>query len=136
MLKRLLRSMGLIVGLLMTYVVVIFVASESGEVVQLMTKDKTGETLTTRLWVADHDGAMWLRADGSSRWYQRLMQQPASTPATLTRGTEKFFISASVDANATPKLNALMAAKYGLADSLVGGGDPTAVALRVVAVDR
>lgn len=134
--KWLLRSIGVMFGLLMTYAVLVLAASESGEVVQLMTKDNTGEAFTTRLWVADQDGAMWLRADSSSRWYKRLMQQPASPPATIKRGAGEFFISVSMVPSATTMLNALMAEKYGFADSIVGGGDPAAVAIRVVTPGR
>ena len=64
------------------------------------------------------------------------MQQPASTLATIKRDAEEFFISASVDPNATTMLNALMARKYGFADSIVVVGDPADVAIPVVTLGR
>ena len=56
------------------YFGLIMLASESGEVVVLESQDDQGEVQSTRLWVVDHDGSMWLRAgDDQSGWYQRLM---------------------------------------------------------------
>ena len=66
----LIRGLGAFFALIAVYLVLMFGASESGEVVELITQDANGEQFTTRLWVADHDGAMWLRADSGSGWYQ------------------------------------------------------------------
>ena len=82
----LIRGLGDFFALIAVYLIPVFGASESGEVVELITQDANGEQLTTRLWVADHDGAMWLRADSGSGWYQRLVQHDAQRPATLLRG--------------------------------------------------
>ena len=51
-------------------------ASETGEVVVLTSVDQaTSAPATTRLWVVDHDGAMWLRGDAASGWTQGALAQ-------------------------------------------------------------
>jgi hypothetical protein len=43
----------------------------------LYTRDVDGEWIGTKLWVADYDGAVWVRvARPSRRWYQRLLVDP------------------------------------------------------------
>ena len=95
------QGLGTAIGVVVLYLVLVFGASESGEVVQLVTEDAQGEAVTTRLWVADTDGAMWLRAgDGTSGWYQRLTAHSAHSPATLIRGDHTYAITASPEPSA------------------------------------
>ena len=61
-------SFGLVVVLLVGIFAAQMIASETGEVVVLHTRDAAGET-TTRLWVVEHDGDLWLR--------QRRLMQPS-----------------------------------------------------------
>ena len=74
------------------YFGLIMLASESGEVVVLESQDDQGELQSTRLWVVDHDGSMWLRAgDGQSGWYQRLMTNVQAGQAVyVTREGDRF----------------------------------------------
>ena len=136
MLTWLYKGLGAVIGVLVLYLVLVFGASESGEVVQLATQDAQGEAVTTRLWVADTDGAMWLRAgEGTSAWYQRLMAHGVDSPATLIRGDQTYAITASAEPQRIAEINQLMADKYGLGDTLVGilAGSPEAgIAVRVV----
>ena len=136
MLTWLYKGLGAVIGVLVLYLVLVFGASESGEVVQLATQDAQGEAVTTRLWVADTDGAMWLRAgEGTSGWYQRLMAHGVDSPATLIRGDQTYAITASAEPQRIAEINQLMADKYGLGDTLVGilAGSPEAgIAARVV----
>ena len=136
MLTWLFKGLGAVIGVLVLYLVLVFGASESGEVVQLVTQDAQGEAVTTRLWVADTDGAMWLRAgEGTSGWYQRLMAHGVDSPATLIRGDQTYAITASAEPQRIAEINQLMADKYGLGDTLVGilAGSPEAgIAVRVV----
>ena len=136
MLTWLYKGLGAVIGVLVLYLVLVFGASESGEVVQLATQDAQGEAVTTRLWVADTDGAMWLRAgEGTSGWYQRLMAHGVDSPATLIRGDQTYAITASAEPQRIAEINQLMADKYGLGDTLVGilAGSPEAgIAVRVV----
>ena len=79
----LIRGLGAFFALIVVYLALMFGASESGEVVELITQDANGEQFTTRLWVADHDDAIWLRADSGSGWYHRLVQHDAQRHAVL-----------------------------------------------------
>lgn len=66
-------------GLLLTVIAVFvgqIIASESAEVVILTSAGSAGPE-ETRLWVVEHDGVQFLRADGGSGWYQRLLAEPA-----------------------------------------------------------
>ena len=136
MLTWLFKGLGAVIGVLVLYLVLVFGASESGEVVQLVAQDAQGEAVTTRLWVADTDGAMWLRAgEGTSGWYQRLMAHGVDSPATLIRGDQTYAITASPEPQRIAEINQLMADKYGLGDTFVGilAGSPEAgIAVRVV----
>ena len=105
----LIRGLGAFFALIVVYLVLMFGASESGEVVELITEDANGEQFTTRLWVADHDGAMWLRADSGSGWYQRLVQHDAQRPATLLRGDATYSITRTSYPEMVKTLDTLMA---------------------------
>ncbi len=61
--RWLLRIGAGIVPFLLTLIVAVMLASESGEVVVLTTADGA----TTRLWVVDHDGSAWLRSGAPGR---------------------------------------------------------------------
>ena len=139
MLRWLSRSFGLIVGLVVIYLALMFGASESGEVVQLVTHDADGESVTTRLWVGDYEGTMWLRADAGSGWYQRLLQHDSQRPAQLIRNEQSYSITATPQPQAIDKLNVLMTEKYGLADIIVGalggGASESGIAVRVQMID-
>ena len=87
------RLIAKLLGGALALVVAIFlvqgVASETGEVVVLTTlHDTTSETSTTRLWVVDHDGAMWLRGDAESGWTHRVLAQTA--PLQLERNDRHY----------------------------------------------
>ena len=109
-------------------------ASERVEVVELHTQDDSGELVTTRLWVVDHDGHAWLRGDDRSGWVQRLKQQPV---IELTRGGERASYQWQIHADQTATINALMRDKYTWGDQvisvLVGSRDAAnAIALQPV----
>ena len=116
-----------------------FGASESGEVVELISQDANGEQFTTRLWIADQDRAMWLRADKGSGWYQRLVQHDAQRPAILLRGDATYSITSTSYPKMVKTLDTLMASKYGLGDTIVGalGGSAlaTGIAVKVLPIE-
>jgi hypothetical protein len=97
-------------------------ASESGEVVVLESQDDQGEVQSTRLWVVDHDGSMWLRAgDDQSGWYQRLMNNvQAGRAVYVTREGDRFSPDVVSDPSQAVAVNALMAEKYGFSDDAIG----------------
>ena len=68
------KLLGSVFALLLFVALLQGVASETGEVVVLTSVDQaTSAPTTTRLWVVDHYGAMWLRGDAASGWTQRVL---------------------------------------------------------------
>ncbi len=134
------RMVVKLIAALFVLVVVIFVlqgiASETGEVVVLTTQDQTtSEPVTTRLWVVDHDGAMWLRGDIQSGWSQRALAQPA--PVQLERDNVSYTLSVAAQPAQVDLVNQLMRQKYGWRDQLISLMAPRedSVALRLSAVE-
>lgn len=130
------RLIAKLLGGALALVVAIFlvqgVASETGEVVLLTTlHDTTGETSTTRLWVVDHDGAMWLRGNAESGWTQRALAQTA--PLQLERNDRHYIFGVASEPAQVARVNALMRKKYGWRDQLISLMAPRedSVALRL-----
>ena len=74
------KLLGSVFALLLFVVLLQGVASETGEVVALTSVDQaTSAPTTTRLWVVDHDGAMWLRGDDASG---RTLRRPSAIHAS------------------------------------------------------
>ena len=135
----LIRGLGAFFALIVVYLAFMFGVSERGEVVELITQDANGEQFTTRLWIADLDGAMWLRADSGSGWYQRLVQHNAQRPTTLLRGDATYSITSTSYPEMVKTLDTLMASKYGLGgtivDALGGSALATGIAVRVLPIE-
>ena len=72
---KLLLKLGIVLIVLFAIVTVLqIMASESGEVVVITTRDAAGDARDTRLWVVDHQGSAWLRSGSPhSGWYQRTL---------------------------------------------------------------
>ena len=115
--KPVLWVIGLVLGLALAAFALQFIASESGEVVVLETRD--GDAIArTRLWVVEDDGRLWLRSGGDgSRWYQRLVAEP-SVALEREGVTRKYF--AHPEPDRVHRINDLMAAKYGWRDTVIG----------------
>ncbi len=113
MLKNLLLVVGL---LLVAFVGLNVVASETGEVVVLTTRDHEG-THETRIWVVEHEGFQWIRSgDSSSGWYQRIRTEPE---VFLQRGGQrKAYLAVSL-VDQRDVVNDLMRQKYGWADQFI-----------------
>ena len=112
---------GLIVLLVLVplgFAAAVFVASNwGGEVVTLYTRDADGREFETPLWIVEDDGSLWLRAgDSGSRWLERLRGQPR---VQLERGGELLSFRAIPEPDLTPRINALMAERYGWADRVI-----------------
>ena len=133
------RGLGAFFALIVVYLAFMFGVSERGEVVELITQDANGEQFTTRLWIADLDGAMWLRADSGSGWYQRLVQHDAQRPATLLRGDATYSITSTSYPEMVKTLDTLMASKYVLGDTIVdalgGSALATGIAVKVLPIE-
>jgi F420H(2)-dependent quinone reductase len=116
--KTLAKLIGAIVALLAAMYVLTIIASESGEVVVVNTRDAAGSAKATRLWVVDHDGDTWLRAGSlEAGWYRRLTADPE---ITVQRGAASYVALARPTADATTTINRLMNDKYGWADDYIG----------------
>ena len=118
-------------GVLLLAVVVVFVgqivASESGEVVVLTSQGEAGPE-ETRLWVVEHEGVQFLRAQQDSGWYRRLVAEPE---IRLERqGHEMGYRAETMPLGR--EINQLMRAKYGWRDVYIEwliGGREEAVAV-------
>ena len=135
----LIQGLGAFFALIVVYLAFMFGVSERGEVVELITQDANGEQFTTRLWIADHDGAMWLRANSGSGWYQRLVQHDVQRPATLLRGDATYSITSTSYPEMVKTLDTLMASKFGLGDTIVdalgGSALATGIAVKVLPIE-
>jgi hypothetical protein len=117
MLRRVSRWLAVVLGVVLGLGALEYVASESGEVVVLRTRDASGAAHETRLWVVDHDGAMWLRAGNpAGGWFARLSANPE---VEVERRHETLALRAVPEPEARDAINALMQEKYGWADSYV-----------------
>lgn len=118
-----------IVSLMFVMGIVQMLASESGEVVVLTTIDESGTEQRTRLWIVDLDGTPYLRAgDARSQWYARLVSHP---DIRLERDETTLAYHAVPAPQETPRINALMAEKYGWADRYVGAIFPRSGAMAI-----
>lgn len=110
--------LGGLVGLLSTLGISQWIASESGEVVVLSTRDATAELHDTRLWVVDHDGQPWLRAGAEVQgWYQRLSSRPDVVVERNAIASEYTAVPSPAEREV---INRLMLEKYGWADQYIG----------------
>ncbi len=94
----------------------------SGEVVLLHTVGPSGHSHSTRLWLVEQEGSLWLRAGARAvrspgSWYARLIENP-------TVELERSGVRRSFRATPSPETRALINAKmreaYGLPDRLIG----------------
>jgi hypothetical protein len=115
--ERILRWLGVLAALGVALATIEYVASESGEVVVLHTRDAQGVSHETRLWVVDHDGAQWLRAGNASvGWYARLAANPE---VEIERRHDTLAYRAQPEPELRDTINERMQEKYGWADSYV-----------------
>lgn len=99
---------------------VTWAALEASGVAVLETRAADGSARRTRVWFAEHDGALWLEAPVPQREW--LLDVQRSPRVGLERdGTTRTFAAAPVpgaDGHAT--IRALLRAKYGWRDGWVG----------------
>jgi len=93
-------------------------ASERIEVIELHAIDESGAEVTTRLWIADHDGKQYLRvgSDGSG-WFSRIQANPA---VKVTRGGKTMSYTAIPDPSKSQIVNEIMQEKYSWGDTIIG----------------
>jgi hypothetical protein len=95
-------------------------ALEGREVVQLRTVTPEGGVRSTRTWVADADGAMWVEAANVQRPF--LLDLRAHPDIELVRGGTVLPVRAVAvpGLDAHRKIRTLLAEKYGWADCWIG----------------
>ncbi len=124
--RLLLRLVAAIVVLVVGFFGIVYLASESGEVVTLRSKDASGQQHATRLWVVDQGGAEWVRTGHAEKgWFLRLVADPQ---VELERaGTRSLRTAVPVrDPAVVRAVNEAFAQKYGAANWIVGlSGDPS-----------
>ena len=110
--------LGSFFAVILLFIITERLASERIEVVELHTNDASGEKLTTRLWIVDHDGYPYLRTgDDQAGWYQRL---EAQEKIELTRdGTTAAYKTMPEPARRNA-VNELMQQKYTWGDTFIG----------------
>ncbi|MFT7244478.1 MAG: hypothetical protein ACI82A_001835 [Candidatus Azotimanducaceae bacterium] len=116
--KYLAWGMGVLLLIVVAFIAAERLASERIEVIELEAMDESGELVTTRLWIADHDGKQYLRvgADGSG-WFSRIQANPA---VKVTRGGETMSVIAIPDPSKSEIINQIMQEKYSWGDTLIG----------------
>ena len=75
------RKAGIVVaslaGLFLLATGVSLALIESGEVVELHTRDSHGDLHRTRVWIVDHAGSQWVApGNRSNSWFQNLVADP------------------------------------------------------------
>jgi hypothetical protein len=117
MIRRVLGILAALLVLLVALAAGQWIASESGEVVVLRTRDAAGAVRETRLWVVEHEGSSWLRAGNEDTgWYLRLVAEPEVEVERY--GAARAYRAVPVPA-ARDAINARMQEKYGAADSFI-----------------
>lgn len=112
------RVLGVVLALGVVWYLAQLIASESGEVVVLTTRDAAGEEFQTRLWIVDHEGHQWLRAGSDAAgWYSRLEHNPG---IDVERNSVREPYTAVPVPSKAGDINRLMLEKYGWADRYIG----------------
>ena len=116
--KKIAIAISVVVGLFLLVGVAQLLASESGEVLVLETRDAEGEPHETRIWVVDDDGTLWLRGGADAGWVQRLLENP-EIRAERAGEWASFRAVPDRQSAARDRVNALMRVKYGFADRFI-----------------
>lgn len=104
----------------MIAIVLAAMALPTGEIVTLHTVDADGRDFKSQLWIVEIEGTNYLRSGNvESSWLERLGTHPR---VEIERDDERTAFRATVvdDASLRQVLNDALAAKYGVADQLVG----------------
>ena len=120
------RVLGVVVVLVLVAVGLQVVASETGEVVTVHVVDAEGAEHTTRIWVADDLGHVWIRGVGQEgSWAARAAANPE---LRLERGgdMQAYLAVAQKEPAVRQRINDRFNEKYGWRDTLISWmiGDP------------
>lgn len=114
--RSFLAACGIFVGVIAAIVLAHMAFIEIGrEVVTLRTREADGAWRTTRLWVVDDGGAVWLHSAGED-WLARFEGDPT---VELERAGASGRYRALLVPEAHSRVDALLREKYGVADRWV-----------------
>ncbi|HEY8518364.1 MAG TPA: nitroreductase/quinone reductase family protein [Candidatus Binatia bacterium] len=114
------RALLVLFLLVAAFAAVTLVALEGNEVAVMRTTADDGSARETRVWVAEHDGALWVEAATPERaFYRDLLARPE---IEIVRGDAVLPVLARPQPGAEGHalIRSLLAAKYGWADWWVG----------------
>lgn len=115
--KRVLAALAVGVAL---FGLVTWLALEGRDVAVLHTRAPDGSERTTRVWVAEADGALWIEAATPERpWYRDLQAQSELTLQWRGRSERRRAVP-EPGAAGHRRVRAWLRAKYGWADAWVG----------------
>lgn len=124
--RHLLRLAAALVVLVIAFFAVVYLASESGEVATLRTRDASGQEHATRLWVVDQGGAEWVRTGHAEKgWFLRVVSNPQVEVERAGKTSARTAVPVR-DPEVVRAVNEEFTRKYGAADWIVGlSGDPS-----------
>ena len=109
------RGLAAVVALLLAFGAVTWLALEACDVAVLETHGAGGSARRTRVWFAEHDGALWLEAPVPDREW--LLDVQASPRVNLERaGVMQAYDAVPVAGGGHAEIRALLRAKYGWRD--------------------
>ncbi len=114
------RLAGVVVLAVVAFAVVTAAALEGVEVVELRTRDRAGGVRTTRVWIADADGASWVEAATPDRPF--LLDVMADPHLDVVRGDRVLAMRATPEPGMAGhhRIRRLLRDKYGWADVWIG----------------
>jgi hypothetical protein len=117
-LKALYWLVGIVLGIPLIYVVLLYGSSElGGEVVTLDRTEASGEVSQVRIWIVDDGDSSWVEhQDPSAFWITRLAESPN---VTLARGGETATYIGQPDPGSHDLYHQLRQEKYSWADQVI-----------------
>lgn len=113
------RVLIVVAVLLLAFAAVTWAALEAGDVAVLETQMADGAVRRTRVWFAEHDGALWLEAPVPDRAW--LLDVQAAPRVRLQRdGRSASYDAAPVAGGGHEQIRTLLREKYGWRDWWVG----------------
>jgi hypothetical protein len=117
---RLRVALGLLFGMASVLAAVTLVALEGREVALLRTVDEHGNARSTRVWVADEDGYVWIEAANRNRPFLRDVRAIAEVELRRGGTLRRCQAVAVPNPEGHERMRHLLAAKYGWADRWIG----------------
>ena len=115
-----LRKIGIALTLGLTlFSLVTLVALEGQEVVELDTFNNS-ETRTTRTWIAEDDGSLWIESGNAERGFYRDISAGSFVEMQIDGATERYAATIVENPAGHRRIRKLLREKYGWADVWVG----------------